>query len=72
VFPTPGGVDDGGSPSMAVFTIEAGRARSVPVDVGARNGVDAWIRSGLAPGTTVIVYPPPTVRDGVRVKPRRA
>jgi HlyD family secretion protein len=72
VFPTPGGADDGGSPSMAVFTIEAGRARSVPVDVGARNGVDAWIRSGLAPGTTVIVYPPPTVRDGVRVKPRRA
>jgi HlyD family secretion protein len=71
VFPTPGATDDGGPASMAVFTIEAGRARRVSVDVGARNGVDAWIRGGLAPGTTVIVYPPAAVGDGIRVKPRR-
>jgi HlyD family secretion protein len=65
VFPRPGA--DGG---MAVFTVADGRARTTPVEVGGRNGTDAWIRDGLAPGTTVIVYPPAGVRDGVRVRAR--
>jgi HlyD family secretion protein len=60
VFPTAEG--------MAVFTLQQGRARQQAVQVAARNGRQAWIRSGLAAGTQVIVYPPPGVRAGVRVK----
>lgn len=58
------------SPTHAVFVIEGGRARQVPVRLGGRNGSAAWIRSGLALGTSVIVYPPATVHDGVRVRVR--
>ena len=36
------------------IAVESGRARLVPVKVGGRNGVDAWIESGLAPGATVV------------------
>ncbi|MGE4050174.1 MAG: efflux RND transporter periplasmic adaptor subunit [Piscinibacter sp.] len=64
VFPRP----EGGS---AVFVVEGGRARLVPVQLGARNGQEAWIESGLAPGAQVIVYPPAATRDGLRVKPRQ-
>ena len=68
VFPLPA---DAGQQGMAVFTLEAGRAKLTPVDVGARNGTDAWIKSGLQPGAKVIVYPPIGVADGVRVKERK-
>lgn len=74
VFPLPEGSGTNGdrqSPGMAVFAVENGRARLVPVKVGARNGVDAWIESGLAPGATVIVYPPAAVKDGGRVRSRK-
>ncbi len=70
VFPVP--ARDGGTQGgMAVFTMENDRARITPVQVGARNGSHAWVRQGLAPGATVIVYPPSTVKDGVRVKARK-
>lgn len=70
VFPVPqtAGQPTGG---MAVFAIEGGRARLTPVQVGARNGSEAWIRQGLPAGATVIVYPPPAVKDGVKVKARK-
>jgi HlyD family secretion protein len=70
VFPLP---DREGAPpeAMAVFTVDGGHARLVPVQVGARNGTEAWVRDGLAPGARVIVYPPSKVQDGVRVKERR-
>lgn len=58
------------APGMAAFTVQDGRARLTPVDVGARNGATAWVRSGLAVGVQVIVYPPPAVRDGAHVKAR--
>lgn len=58
---------EGGS---GVFVLDGNRARLVPVDIGARNGGAAWVRSGLTEGTRVIVYPPASVSDGVRVKPR--
>lgn len=58
---------DGG---MAVFTVQGGRARLVPVDLGGRNGSQAWIRSGIAQDAEVIVYPAATLRDGMRVKVR--
>jgi HlyD family secretion protein len=72
VFPVPRRSDDDGTDSgMAVFVVEGGRARLVSVRVGARNGAEAWLQSGLAPGATVVVYPPATVQDGARVKVRK-
>lgn len=65
VFPRPEG-------GMGVFVVQARRARVVPVTVGARNGQHAWLQQGLAPGSTVIVYPPAAVTDGARVKVRKA
>ena len=55
---------------MGVFTVESGRARLRPVLVGARNGALAWVLQGLRDGQAVIVYPPPAVGEGVRVKER--
>lgn len=69
VFPTP--AREGQSGGFGVFRIDEGRARMVPVDVGARNGSHAWLRGGPVPGDTVIVYPPPAVKDGGRVSPRK-
>ncbi|MFM9916736.1 MAG: efflux RND transporter periplasmic adaptor subunit [Rhizobacter sp.] len=69
VFPVPereGGPQGG----MAVFVVEGGRARVTSVQVGARNGAEAWLQQGLKPGAAVIVYPPPAVKDGVRVQVR--
>ena len=77
VFPLPAGAAEPGAAapaaaaSHAVFVVDAGRARQVPVQLGARNGSMAWIRGGLEPGSQVIVYPPATVRDGVRVSARK-
>ncbi len=59
---------DGG---MAVYRIEGGRARLQPVDVAARNGSHAWVQGGLARGQQVVIYPPPTVSDGQRVRARQ-
>lgn len=68
VFPRAGG----GPGEMAVFAVDDGRARLVPVGLRARNGSEAWIASGLTAGTRVVIYPPATVADGVRIKPRRS
>ena len=68
VFPVPRPAAGTGT-GMAVFTVVDGRSRLVPVELGARNATDAWIRSGIAAGASVIVYPPATVRDGARVRP---
>jgi len=58
------------SGGMAVFAVVDGRARLVPVEVGARNGAEAWLVKGLPAGASVIVYPPASIRDGLRVKVR--
>lgn len=71
VFPstrTPTGED--GARTMAVFVVDGGRARLRTVEVGGRNGEDAWIVSGLRAGEQVIVYPGDTVTDGGRVEAR--
>jgi HlyD family secretion protein len=71
VFPLPAPAGDASAPARtAVFAVRDGRARQVPVELGGRNGVHAWIRSGLQAGERVIVYPPSAVMDGVRVRPR--
>jgi HlyD family secretion protein len=67
VFPMPESDDH----QMAAFVIDGGRAKLTPVTLRARNGSAAWVTQGLAAGATVIVYPPPAVRDGVRVRERR-
>ncbi|HVZ42862.1 MAG TPA: HlyD family efflux transporter periplasmic adaptor subunit [Ramlibacter sp.] len=61
-------IADGG---VAVYVLEGGRAKLKPVELGGRNGMVGWVRSGLAPGQVVIVYPPPNVADGKRVEGRR-
>lgn len=66
VFPSSEGAD-----AMAAFVVTDGRAQRVAVDVGARNGNEAWIRSGLAAGERVIIYPGDAVQDGARVEMRK-
>ncbi|EHR72817.1 multidrug resistance efflux pump [Burkholderiales bacterium JOSHI_001] len=70
VFPLPA---DGNNPSsgMAVFVLDAGRARLRPVTLGGRNGSQAWVQKGLDAGSQVIVYPPAGVADGARVAVRK-
>jgi HlyD family secretion protein len=55
---------------MAVYKLDAGRARLQPVDVAARNGTEAWVRTQLAARDTVVVYPPAALSDGRRVRVR--
>lgn len=64
VFPRAGGE------GHAVFVIDGSRARLQAVTLKARNDTQAWVEQGLAEGAQVIVYPPPAVRDGVRVQER--
>jgi HlyD family secretion protein len=54
----------------AVFVSEEGRARIRRVEIGANDGRIAEVRSGLAEGETVILYPSDQVSDGVRIRPR--
>ncbi|MEJ8837303.1 efflux RND transporter periplasmic adaptor subunit [Ramlibacter sp. AN1133] len=61
-------IGDGG---MGVFRVVDGRAKLQPVELGGRNGNEAWVRSGAKPGESVILYPPPSVSDGQRVQARR-
>jgi HlyD family secretion protein len=68
VFPLPD--RDDGPGGMAVFELRDRRAHLTPVRLGGRNAADAWVRQGLAPGASVIVYPPSSVRDGSRVEAR--
>jgi HlyD family secretion protein len=67
VFPLPESDDH----AMAAFVVDGGRAKLTPVTLAGRNGQSAWVAQGLAAGAKVIVYPPPAVRDGVRVKERK-
>jgi len=55
----------------AVYALDGRRARLRPVDVGGRNGSQAWVRAGVTAGQPVIVYPPAAVADGRRVKARQ-
>ena len=53
-----------------VFELQNGHAVLHEVQVQARNGVSAWIASGLAPGTQVIVYPDTQLKNGAAVTAR--
>lgn len=54
----------------AVFRVVDGRAQLVPVGVGQRSAETAEITAGLAPGDAVVLFPPNTLADGMRVVPR--
>jgi HlyD family secretion protein len=70
VFPEARPADADPAPRWATFAVRDGVARRTPVEVGARNGVHAWVRAGLAPGDAVVLYPPAALRDGDRVRER--
>jgi HlyD family secretion protein len=79
VFPYPGTVaasganaTAAGAGNMGAFVLADKRARLRQVEVGARNGEEAWIKSGLTEGERVIIYPGNAVRDGARVVARAA
>jgi HlyD family secretion protein len=51
----------------AVYVVEDGRARAVPVEIGQRNTGFAEVLKGLPEGTTVILHPSDRVVHGARV-----
>lgn len=53
-----------------VFVLAGGRANLREIEVTARNGKEAWVRTGLPTGTQVLVYPDTKLKDKDRVKPR--
>jgi HlyD family secretion protein len=57
----------------AVFVMDASRAALRTVKLGRRNGTEAQVLDGVAEGETVVVHPPDTLADGVRLteRPRR-
>ncbi|MBR0551291.1 efflux RND transporter periplasmic adaptor subunit [Sphingomonadaceae bacterium LXI357] len=55
----------------AVWTIEQGRARRVPVTTGIVGADNVEIRSGVAAGTQVIAEPAADLKAGDRVRPAR-
>lgn len=54
----------------AVFVIDQGTVRRVPVTIGQRHRVSAEVLDGLTPGLQVVVHPPDTLTDGARVEVR--
>jgi HlyD family secretion protein len=54
--------------SWAVFVIEGTVARRVDVTIDHRNSQTAEITKGLSVGTRVVVHPPDTLADGVKVR----
>jgi HlyD family secretion protein len=57
-------------PTWAVFRNDHGRARSASVQIGHHNGEVAEILSGLEEGDEIITYPPDSVREDKRIRPR--
>ena len=51
-----------------VFVQEKGKAALRAIDIGHDNGLAAEVRSGLGEGDVVILHPPDSLREGMRVK----
>lgn len=51
-----------------VFVLRDGTALQRTIEVGRENGLAAAVRAGLAEGETVILHPPATLADGMRVR----
>ncbi|SPF80342.1 efflux RND transporter periplasmic adaptor subunit [Pseudoprimorskyibacter insulae] len=54
----------------AVFAVVDGLAVLRKVDLGANNGIEAQVLSGLADGDQVVIYPSEAVTDGAQIAPR--
>lgn len=54
--------------SWAVFVVEGTLARRVDVTIDHRNSQTAEITKGLSVGTRVVVHPPDTLADGVKIR----
>lgn len=54
----------------AVFAVQDGRARTVPIRIGHRNNRLAEVLSGLSAGDKVVVHPSDRIADGSRVAQR--
>ena len=51
-----------------VFVVDGKRATKRAVKVPRRNGAEAMVEDGLAPGDRVIVYPSDALRDGAKIE----
>ena len=54
----------------AVYLADGRRAVLQAVAVAGRNGAQAWVRGGLAAGQRVVIYPPPALAQGRRIRVR--
>lgn len=50
--------------SGAVWTVEKGKARSIPVEIGVAGQLETEILSGLEDGVSIIADPPPDLAEG--------
>ena len=77
VFPLPADSAEPAPPQAgqaarhAVFVASGGRASLVPVVLAGRNGSQAWLQAGVAPGMQVVVYPPRALQPGARLAQRK-
>jgi HlyD family secretion protein len=56
--------------AWAVYVVDGGRARRVPVEIGHRTAQAAEVVRGVSEGAVVIVHPGDTLQDGARIEPR--
>jgi HlyD family secretion protein len=54
----------------AVFVVRGGRARLASVDIGHRNTQEAEVVQGLNVGDELVLHPPDTLSDGMRIARR--
>ena len=52
-----------------VWVVENATARARVVELGRENGDNIEIRSGVSGGESVVLEPPPGLKDGARVRP---
>jgi HlyD family secretion protein len=55
----------------ALFLVDGGRARLRTVEIGQRNAQEAQALEGLDAGDELVLHPPDTLRDGMRVARRQ-
>jgi HlyD family secretion protein len=67
VLQVPAGAVFRSGDGWAVFVVEAGRARRVPVRLGHRGADQVEVVAGVEEGRLVVLYPPDRLADGARV-----